>query len=711
MATGYDSVPVARSQQSEQVADKHQSQEEQPRDAEESRQTRFPYWAIALIIVGSVLFVGLIIGVLVYAMQKSSACDFGDAFWKRIDADFWKRIDADEDKFAADVPGAGFLDPPDSARRAQQVFLRQDGSRDYRGGDYNLVWAIEPETRCGNEEINLERDYRCAFQIRLNIGSGDRSARDLPLLLDTGGGSAVWYRDEVFARGLFSKTKRHASTTESPLAVAAAHKVAGKESENVVQVHYPAHGTVEGRLVRDVVAVAATESAQNGRWAGEPLDVGGHARDSSLALIRVTTEPTPAASQQANVGGLTDRGILGLGPRIQRAGAAQFAETRENAMGLSPSVPASTFLEMLSVHLDRAAKIKGTAATAPVFSFDVTARDGSWLDRPHFVVGGTPPGLSLRKFPIAKELQYSGHDLIGPRGLLTFLCDLILETHKEPLTDNALKLSALKIFNKPHRFMPELLQRLGSLQAAEKDKPLAQQKFSYARLREVLDFRSDQWVLHAKRIRIGKTIVDASENWFTAVNQEDAPADEKSFYMETAVKGVHDWSFAYPEDMTEEEAAFGGDIARYSLSNGSSWKRPQKNKLITVGKQSEERSEDRRWRIVLDSGASILDLSPPLWKIFERKRAKKSCLDGPEIGVELAIESGGSESEFWYFVTPKDYCYCGKDVANEGACVSESAHAAERAIHILLGLPFHRAFYVGYDWQSQAVLLPELRSM
>eukprot|EP00392_Amoebophrya_sp_AT5.2_P000207 g207.t1 len=712
MATGYKSVRDARPQQSEH---QHQSPEE-PRDADKSRKPGLPCWAIALIIVGSVLFVGLIIGLVAHAIgkdadseneekQKSSADRFGDAFWNRIDAD--------EDKSAADVPGAGFLHPAESARRAQQVFLRQDGGRHYRGGNFNLAWAIEP--LCSGES----REYRCVFGLRFNIGSGEHSARNYPLILDTSGGTKVWYR-EALAVGPFARKKRHTSTTEAPLS--ARYKVPGtsteKKSENLARVTYPAHGTVEGPLVGDVVTVSGAE--------GEPvpgqLDVGGHARDTNLALIRVTTEwKKPGV---LDMGRFT--GILGLGPRIQLAGKAQFEETRENAKGLSPSVPASTFLEMLSVHLHRASK-KGEAPADPVFSFDVTAENGSWLSRPHFVVGGTPRGLSLRRFPVAKELQYDTED----EKLTALLRDTITDRFRDALETDRVEddlLDSLYLRGVLGQLIiPRLQTELDTLQAAEKDKPLSQQKFSNARLREALDFRGDKWTLHAKRIRIGQTVLNASENLFTAFPENEEPEEEdgargggdpaaarapdvKSWHLETAWKGFVDWSYAYPEDMADEKKAFGGDVTRYSMSNGSAWQRPQKNKLIAIGKPDPVEKKDRRWRLKLDSGASMMVLSPPLWKIFERKRAGKSCLDGPEIGVELAMEGGGEKGDdvdgqaFWYFVTPKEYCYCGKNVASESACVSENT--AGQAT--LLGLPFHKAFYIGYDWENQAVLLPDL---
>ncbi|CAD7936531.1 unnamed protein product [Amoebophrya sp. A120] len=130
------------------------------------------------------------------------------------------------------------------------------------------------------------------------------------------------------------------------------------------------------------------------------------------------------------------------------------------------------------------------------------------------------------------------------------------------------------------------------------------------------------------------------------------------------------------------------------------------------------------------------------------KPERKPCSEGPEISIEFPVESaapvasrsaGGAAAvgattskaleTSWYTLRPRDYCYCeGINVSTASGKVKALHHCLEEystpdhrggqaarnanrgSTAIMLGIPFHRSFYVGYQFaDKKGILLPNMQ--
>ncbi|CAD7934982.1 unnamed protein product [Amoebophrya sp. A120] len=284
-------------------------------------------------------------------------------------------------------------------------------------------------------------------------------------------------------------------------------------------------------------------------------------------------------------------------------------------------------------------------------------------------------------------------------------------------------------------------------------------------LKNFFDFRGSEWQLYVRKVRIGDEVFDAREDRLVFDDQADnnSPPTTSSIQEQqpgTSSRRHADAPGAVPpasrrlrEPAQNRLYAFFPPLVEWSyrgldvvepsgngqtnVGNSSTSFSPDVNRFVTTltpekrefrpstlyrnqrpeTEDDQHSHRDKRYKVMLDSGWSVLGLARPLYEVFERKladfnqrngHAARDCpADGPEIAFEL--EEKRSNMFHWFTLTGADYCYChGSRVPNRPLsrqhCVDKLRHT--QSLALMLGVPFHRAYYVGYDYGNREILLP-----
>ncbi|CAD7934985.1 unnamed protein product [Amoebophrya sp. A120] len=417
-------------------------------------------------------------------------------------------------------------------------------------------------------------------------------------------------------------------------------------------------------------------------------------------------------------------GILGLGFWDERNGGANNLHARDAAAHVLQQLRLGAIEE-------------GRENT--VFSFDITVPAGhsdafsaryavngsadslSWSKKPHFILGTSPAPDRLRRFPVMPE------PIRNDELLSQLLSDRGLSALGDPGTpaqqSSAHHKMALKAFARWYLYKTENEEVNGAENGSAyeyqfRGTPLREQQHlpSHEYVKEKLDFRGPSWSLAASKIRIGNTIYDAADDVFAPEAGVEFSAEK---HLQADVLPSVEWEY----DTTKGGINGKSEEAKTKL-------RPRKPSRTTY--------TDKRYSLHLDSAHGGIMLAAPLREVFDKKFKKltegngKRCEDGPDIAFELTEEiaesadegegartevpaSGSSANQkssshtHWYVLHAKNYCYCkGKKHVQLRHCVgtiNDPSDTLNRKA-MYLGRPFHRAFYVGYDFVKREILLP-----
>ncbi|CAD7961077.1 unnamed protein product [Amoebophrya sp. A25] len=512
----------------------------------------------------------------------------------------------------------------------------------------NLVWPLEFEggrknRRAGASSSSSGDVYYHAFGIRMDFGVGVSEAENLLVTVDTAGGSLTYFSTPGNA---FQASK---SLVANNL---------GSFTMNYVTGH------AQGTIVKEShIAVRGNGAIEQLRLNTDP--------EKAFTLLHV-----PIGATQCSVGFCAlPSGVMGL------------------SFGLFQEIP-NTELQNRNPwfdHFAADARNRGLGANYPsVFSFDLTHVDGHWQDSPRMIINALPTNSKdLLRFPIARGLEEpsSQEHWDALQDLFVSYMDQYHPNLREEMKQSSTRLTlwthvAAGTFESA--VFPAFIQHLPQLQQQNP------KKYSWAALRSHLRFHSPYWALDVTTIRIGDTIVSAkddsnnlnyNENLDTVRHEQDWRAWKQKRYtmkLQRRPFGLYDWDAA------------SGRLKR----------------IVPASAVSAKKNENMRYRVALDTGASLIALAKPLLDLFEREFQKSGnvCKNGPPVGFRVVRDEGTGE-EKWYFLTPKDYCYCaGGKGRHFKHCFEVDEKPDDRVA--LLSLPFYKAFYVGHDYRRKEVLLP-----
>ncbi|CAD7967266.1 unnamed protein product [Amoebophrya sp. A25] len=518
-------------------------------------------------------------------------------------------------------------------------------------GDHNKRYVTEGAL-LWPLELDRGSEYRAGFGIRLDVGKGVPEAQGLLVNIDTGGASTTYF-----------STKGNAFAKSSTLL----EKDLGPYTKKYIG------GQASGTLIRESYVAIHDPTAQQLLLKTK--------EEKAMTLLHV--------------------------PRGNAVAPHGLTMPMEGNMGLSFGYSGHPNLYLRhhnpwfdAFKTDARNRQLGTNY-ASVFSFDLTHEDGRWHESPKMVVNGLPHGgeQGLLRFPLATGIQVPEVKELRDK-LVSLFVDYLHKRH-EAFKKESLDIVYLVVVTSLSRgtfereFFPRFLKDLPQLQQEDHT------KYGWPALHKLIEFQSSVWLLEVTRIRVGDLVISATDaanelncGWDIKTSQEC----EKEGKLMATPSGLYDW--------VQEDG--GAQIRQISQPS------PAPSMASTT---EQDALPDMRYHVQLDTGCSLVTLAKPLLEIFERQFVKNGnvCKNGPVVGFELVNSvkrgPGDDTSASWYFLTPKDYCYCEGVLSVKGRlakhCFQEETQPKDRTA--MLGLPFYRAFYVGHDYLRREVVLPRLR--